>query len=67
MKELEEKKNEKESETIEEKEPELNLEKRSFVLCVDNIGKDEELSQKDIDFIVDKVEHFKASWQKKES
>ena len=35
-------------------------------MCVDNLGKDEELKSKDIDFVVDLTNYFKEAWERKE-
>ena len=56
----------KEEEEFLEKDPELSLEKRKYALCVDNLGKDEELNCDDINLIEGLVKHFKESWEKKE-
>jgi hypothetical protein len=39
-----------------------NFNKKSYVFCVDNLGRDQELDNTDIELINDLVEHFKASW-----
>lgn len=43
-----------------------NFVKSSYVVCADNLGKDEELTPQQITFMTGLVEHFRKSWESKE-
>jgi hypothetical protein len=56
----------KEAEFIEEKPPELVPLKRSYVICADTLGQDQEFSASTIEFVTGLAEHFRANWERKE-
>ena len=39
---------------------------KEFIICVDTMGKDREIPEKVLDFLQDKVEFFRETWEKKE-
>ena len=57
---------EKEKETFEEEKLVLSVGKKNYVVCVDNLGKDEQLMNKDIDLIVELTNYFREAWERKE-
>lgn len=43
---------------------EFDVVEKRYVLCIDNIGQDEEYTQDQINFVVDTVVRIRNSWEK---